>query len=184
MQATHLSSSNLVGVGPNGSKFNVHNGMHGLLGEASEAGSSYSDEILAAIEAGKAAFGDAVPEVVYTGHSLGGGLATICRCIHHFRPGLLSLLPSPSPPSPPSLSLSPSLAVFPSVCHWLSVSRALLLSRSLARSLSLTPTHAPFFCRRHFQLQRKCGNLRGAAGGGQVPCKHKSLVLKSPDHFL
>jgi hypothetical protein len=137
MQATHLSSSNLVGVGPNGSKFNVHNGMHGLLGEASEAGSSYSDEILAAIEAGKAAFGDAVPEVVYTGHSLGGGLATICRCIHHFRPGLLSLLPSLSPPSPPSLSLSPSLAVFPSVCHWLSVSRALLL----ARSLSFSYTH-------------------------------------------
>mmetsp|Transcript_34494 Transcript_34494/g.55640 ORF Transcript_34494/g.55640 Transcript_34494/m.55640 type:complete len:277 (-) Transcript_34494:61-891(-) len=72
-------------MGPDGKKFNVHNGMHGRLGEASDTGQAFIDDILTAIEKGKTALGTTTPTIAYTGHSLGGGLATICRCGHYFK---------------------------------------------------------------------------------------------------
>ena len=46
------TGATVVGVGPEGCKFNVHNGMHGRLGEASAGGSAFADDILQAIQAG------------------------------------------------------------------------------------------------------------------------------------
>eukprot|EP00960_Hanusia_phi_P061819 764950-Hanusia_phi.AAC.3 len=75
--------SNLYGIGPDGQKFNVHNGIHGRLGEADESGVSYDGKILEYIHAGKQRLKEPnSARIVYTGHSLGGGLALICRSMH------------------------------------------------------------------------------------------------------
>mmetsp|Transcript_43927 Transcript_43927/g.138673 ORF Transcript_43927/g.138673 Transcript_43927/m.138673 type:complete len:458 (-) Transcript_43927:141-1514(-) len=76
--------SNLYGIGPDGQKFNVHNGIHGRLGEADDHGMSYDGRILEYINVGKQTLKDpGSAKIVYTGHSLGGGLALICRSMHH-----------------------------------------------------------------------------------------------------
>ena len=79
-------SSTVVGIGREGQKFNVHNGMNGRLGEVDDkTGLTIIDEILAGIETAKSAVGGANPTIVFTGHSLGGGLAIVCRCKLHFQ---------------------------------------------------------------------------------------------------